>query len=117
MAYWVYDPQSGGIKVPPRIQEDLCGQAESFARKYEWHASVDLKLRFRGEFCYVDTCEKGSGRVFPLCRLRHFDKNNWSLAMFMYSNERYEPCLFSDGQWEGTFEAALEVCEPFVVLE
>ena len=63
----------------------------------------------------MDTVEEGDPRPLPLCRLRFFDRDRWSLALFMYSNERYVPCSFADGQMEGTVEAALEVAEPFIV--
>ena len=53
-------------------------------------------------------------RLFPLCRLRYFDKTRWSFAVFTYSHERYEPCTFPDGTWEGTIEAALQSCEAFI---
>jgi hypothetical protein len=110
-----YDPHSGGNKIPSQIHEALCKQAESFARSRPWHPRIQLKLRFRNQFCYVDTIEEGDKRLFPLCRLRHFNQHSWSLALFTYSHERYEPCFFSGGKWEGTFEAALEVCGPFIV--
>jgi len=115
MSLWVYDPQSGGSKIPSQIHEALCKQAESFARTRSWYPRIQLKLRFKNQFCYVDTIEEGDERLFPLCRLRHFNKHGWSLALFTYSNERYVPCLFLDGKWEGTFEAALEVCDPFIM--
>ena len=115
MSPWVYDPQSGGNKIPPRIHEILSQKAESFACARSWHPRIQLKLRFKNQFCYVDTLEVGDNRQFPLCRLRHFSPDRWSLALFTYSNERYVPCLFQNGKWEGSFEAALEVCDPFIL--
>jgi len=115
MSPWVYDPQSGGSKIPSLLHEDICKQAESFARTRLWYPQIQLKLRFKNQFCYVDTVEQGDERVFPLCRLRYLNKHGWSLALFTYSNERYELCLFSNGKWEGTLEAALELCEPFIL--
>lgn len=112
---WVYDPQSGGSKIPSQLHEELCKQAESYARARPWHPRIQLKLRFKNQFCYVDTIEEGDGRIFPLCRLRYFNQHGWSLALFTYSNEKYEPCIFPDGKWEGTLKAALELCEPFIV--
>ena len=112
---WVYDPQSGGSKIPSQSHEDISKRAEAFARARPWYPRIQLKLRFKNQFCYVDTIEAGDGRIFPLCRLRHFNKQGWSLALFTCSNERYEPSLFSDGKWEGTIEAALETCEPFII--
>ena len=112
---WVYDPQSGGIKIPPKIHEEICMQIESFASTRLWYPKIRLQVRFKNQFCYVDTTEEGNGRILPLCRLRHFTRENWSFALFTYSNDRYEPCLFSDGKWEGTIESALQICEPFII--
>ena len=112
---WVYDPQSGGSKIPPPIHDALRKQAECFASVRSWYPRIQLKLRFRNQFCYVDTVEVGGDRQFPLCRLRHFNKRGWSMSLFTYGNMRYEPCVFPDGKWEGTFEAALVVCEPFII--
>lgn len=112
---YVYDPQSGGNKIPPQTHEAICKQAEAFAKARPWYPRIQLKLRFKNQFCYVDTIEEGDERLFPLCRLRYFDKARWSLALFTYSNDRYSPSLFSDGKWEGTFDAALDVCAPFIL--
>jgi hypothetical protein len=112
---WVYDPHSGGSKIPLQLHQELYKQAELFVRTRSWCSKIQLKLRFKSQFCYVDTIEKTDSRIFPLCRLRYFKSGTWSLAIFTYSNERYEPCLFPDGKWEGTLEQALEVCEPFIL--
>jgi|GWRWMinimDraft_5_1066013.scaffolds.fasta_scaffold55753_1 hypothetical protein len=114
MAPWVYDPQSGGQKIPPRLYEAIGKQAEAFSDAHAWDAQLRLVLRFKSQFCYVDTIREGDERQFPLCRLRHFKPDSWSLALFTYSNERYSPCVLSNGQWTGTFEEALEVCVPFI---
>ena len=115
MSPWVYDPQSGGNKIPSTLHEQICKQADTFARTRPWYPQIKLKLRFKRQFCYIDTIQKDDVRAFPLCRLRYFKSDSWSLALFTYSNERYEACVFSDGKWEGTLEAALELCEPFIV--
>jgi hypothetical protein len=115
MSPWVYDPQSGGNKISPQTHKALYAQAEAFAKARPWYPRIQLKLRFKNQFCYVDTMEEGDERLFPLCRLRYFNQDKWSLALFTYSNERYSPSLFFDGEWEGTFDAALETCESFIL--
>ncbi len=114
MSPWVYDPHSGGNKIPTQQQEELCQQAEAFARLRPWYPNIQLKLRFKNQFCYIETIEAGDDRIFPLCRLRNLH-HKWSLALFTYSNERYEPCFFPDGKSEGSLEAALSVCEHFII--
>lgn len=116
MKKWTYDPHGGGSKVSPKIHEEICEQVEAFASTRPWYPGIQLKARFKGQFCYIDTLEKrdGEDRFFPLCRLRHLS-GGWSLALFTWSNERYSPCIFPNGQWEGTIEEALAVCDPFII--
>ncbi len=44
-----------------------------------------------------------------LCRMRYFGPDDWSLAFYTYSNEKYEPCVFHSGDWFGTPEEAFEI--------
>ena len=51
---WVYDPQSGGRKIPdaikPRIRQRILDHAQKlYAGKYN-----RIDVRFRGQFCYID---------------------------------------------------------------
>ena len=89
---------------------------ESFACTRPWYPDIQLKARFKGQFCYIDTIEQRDGeeRVFPLSRLRRLH-SGWSMALFTWSNERYSPCIFPSGQWEGSIEEALAVCDPMVI--
>ena len=112
---WVYDPHSGGVKIPPKIHEEICKQVEAFARTRPWYPKIQLKARFKGQLCYIDTIEEGDNRLLPLCRLRHFNLDRWSLALFTYSNDKYQPCAFRNDKQEGTIEAALKICEPFII--
>ena len=36
-----------------------------------------------------------------LCRLRFFDRDRWSLALFSYAHEGYDPAVFGDGEFFG----------------
>lgn len=116
MKQWTYDPHSGGTKIPPKIHEEICKQVDAFACTRPWYPDIQLKARFKGQFCYIDTLEKRDeeDRLFPLCRLRHLSRG-WSMALFTWSHERYEPCIYPNGQWEGTIEDALSVCDPFII--
>ena len=114
MSYWVYDPHSGGTKISTRDREEICKQAEAYARTRPWYPRIQLKLRFKNQFCYVDTIESGDDRLSRLCRLRNL-YSGWSLALFTYSNELYQPCMFPEEKSVGTFEAALNLCEDFIV--
>jgi hypothetical protein len=116
MKSWTYNPNSGGTKISPKMHEEICQMVESFACTRPWYPDIQLKARFKGQFCYIDTIEQRDGeeRVFPLSRLRRLN-SGWSMALFTWSNERYSPCIFPSGQWEGSIEEALAVCDPMVI--
>src|SRR2546421_4032926 len=123
---WVYDPHSGGVKIPPTVRRRPAERIEKYAREHYAGKYTRLDIRFHGVFCYIDaftepekpskrlleitgeTCDQYLERMrktpLQLCRLRHFTEDRWSLAFYTYSNERYEPCLFRNGRWEGTPE-------------
>lgn len=54
MSPWVKDPHSGGVKIPPAVQERVKQRildyaAANYAGKY-----TRLGIRFRSQFCYID---------------------------------------------------------------
>lgn len=111
---WVYDPHSGGTKIPPAQHDTLRRQAAAFAKTRPWFSEYELVLRFKNQFCYLDAMNREDKKPFPIGRLRYFTTRGWSLAFYTYSNERYEPCIFPSGQWEGTLEEAISVCEIYL---
>jgi len=129
---WVYDPHSGGVKIPPLVRERTERRIREHAQKRYSGRYTRLAIRFRGALCYIDafiepgkptrgqlrslgeTREQYVERLrnvpIHLCRLRYFgDEDRWSLGFFTYSNERYEPCVFHNGSFHGTPEEALDV--------
>lgn len=51
-----------------------------------------------------------------LCRLRYLERRGWTLAIYTYSNEKYEPSIFSSGKWDGTPEEALDMEMDSIIL-
>ena len=115
MAPWVYAPHSGGTKMTPITQAQLLSELRNYCTSRPWYPKIQLSLRFKSQFCYVDSTDEGDERIFPLCRLRYFRDEHFSLALFSYGNERYEPCLFANGKDQGTLTEAIETCEPFII--
>lgn len=130
---WMYDPQSGGTKIPPKVQSEVQKRLGTY--KTEQYPDVKelirIGVRFKGQFCYVDAydeppepdpkmlshygitweewIEKMRNTPQPLFRLRYLSLAGWSLAIYTYSNEKYSPAIFSSGKWEGTPEEALDM--------
>jgi hypothetical protein len=108
---WHYDPQSGGQKISAHTYDSLRRQAEDFSRTRPWYERSRLVLRFKNQFCYVDEQGVNDSKPSAFIRLRYFRDQAWSLAYYTWSHERYEPCLFASGKWEGTLEEAIQTCE------
>ena len=128
---WVFDPHSGGVKIPKVVQERTRRRILEHAEKEYKGRYVSLDIRFRGSLCYIDAyVEPDVPKNWPpkdwgetrdemivrlrktplhLVRLRYFGGDErWSLAYFTYSNERYTPCVFHSGSFQGTPEEAFD---------
>ena len=128
---WVYDPHSGGVKIPQAVRDQIRNRILAYAKKHYSGKYTRIDVRFRGQLCYIDAYTEpyvppdfdasvfGESREeyierlrnFPthLCRLRYFgDEELWSMAFYTYSHEKYEPCVFNNGSFHGTPEEAFE---------
>jgi hypothetical protein len=127
---WVFDPDSGGVKIPESAKEQTKRRILAHAEKHYAGRYARLDVRFKGALCYVDAYIEPDTRGSPwkatretreqfverlraapthLCRLRYFGPDRWSVAFFTYSHERYEPSFFASGEQFGTPEDGLEV--------
>ncbi len=112
---WMYDPDSGGVRIPERTKNDVRRRLEGYAAKYLRGRYTRLDIRFRGRFCYVDAFvepERTGGTIggetaaqrlerlrhtpVHLCRLRHFAPDRWTLGFYKYSDEKYELCFVDE---------------------
>lgn len=129
---WVFDPQSGGVKIPNGIKSLIRDRILAYAQKHYSGKYNRIDVRFRGKFCYIDAYTEpnispdynpelfgGKSREeriaelrelpFHLCRLRYFgDDDKWTMAFYSYSKMSYEPCYFDNGTWHGTPEEAFD---------
>ena len=134
---WVYDPHSGGVKIPPTVRDRterriLAHAAQHYAGKY-----TRIAVRFRGALCYIDAYIEpevapdfdpsafGESREayiqrlrdtpLHLCRLRYFgNEERWSMAFYTYSHERYEPSVFDNGTFHGTPEEGFDTAAVYL---
>ena len=114
--HWVLDPHSGGVKLTDSRKTLSKNAIKKHAEQAYLGRCSCVKIRFRSQFCYIDAVTEEEGREFtqPLCRLRHFDLDRWSIALFTWSNERYEPAMFPNGEWFGTLEECVELGGAFL---
>jgi hypothetical protein len=125
---WVFDPDSGGVKIPDRKKTEVKQRIESFAAEHYAGKYTRLEIRFRGQFCYIDAytepsipedwppadwdesreemIERLRNTPVHLCRLRYFGDDDWGFAFYTYSNEKYELSIFPDGNFFGIPEDA-----------
>ena len=138
MAPWVYDPHSGGIKIPARLKEPITQRILAYAEAHYAGKYNRIDARFRDKFCYIDAyiepyvpeenfneelygCTREERieflRTVPthLCRLRYGgDMDRWTMAFYTYSNEKYEPSVFNNGTFFGTPEEAFETSSVYL---
>jgi hypothetical protein len=77
-------------------------------RQQRWPDLVEVSLRFRTTFAYVDgtTIEDGS---MPLFRLRYIGSpDEWGFAIYLASKDGYEDSILPTGSFTGTPEEALD---------
>jgi len=114
MAIWVRDPHAGGAPISDALKRETSRRLMAHAQRLYASNDVRLDLRFRGSFCYIDVCDDAAGQgqkrgTMHLCRLRYCGQDQWSVAFFAYSNERYEPCAFASGSFFGTPEEGFDL--------
>ena len=107
---WVFAPDRGGQRIPPELQEQTLQRILKHGAKIIPKKASQLRVRFKGPFCYIDAQETESPEPMHLCRLRYIGRlSGWSLSFYTYSNERYTPCVYPSGSFFGTPEEALEI--------
>jgi hypothetical protein len=125
---WVFNPDSGGKKIPEIVKGDIEKRIHSVAIEQFSGQYNRLDIRFRGQFCYIDAyteprisenwpppnwpetreeyIERMRNTPVHLCRLRYFGDDEWGFAFYTYSNKEYEPSVYPNGQFIGTPEEA-----------
>ena len=138
MAPWVYDPHSGGTKIPARLKEPITQRILTYAKAHYASKFNRIDVRFRDKFCYIDAyiepyvpaknfdaepygCTREERieflRTVPihLCRLRYSgDADKRAMAFYTYSNEKYEPSVFRNGTFFGTPEEGFETSSVYL---
>ena len=117
--------------IPEPVQASIRERINAHAAKNYSGQYTRLDIRFNGRFCYVDgfkepddcdmsppsfsgTAEQWLQHVrdtpIHLIRLAYLgNSENWNLAFFTYSNEKYTKCVFPDGSFEGSPEDGFDI--------
>ncbi|MEL6139125.1 MAG: hypothetical protein AAFR42_17180 [Cyanobacteria bacterium J06628_6] len=134
---WIFDPHSGGVKIPERVRERTRQRVLTYAEQRYAGKYNRIDVRFRSHFCYIDAyvepfipekfdetlygCTREERIQFlrdvptHLCRLRYKgDEEKWVMAFYAYSSEKYEPSMFSNGTFFGTPEEAFETSSVYL---
>ena len=137
MRRWVYDPHTGGVKIPVAVRQRTEQRIRAYAESRYAGKFTRLDIRFRGALCYIDAfteapdpspavlntfgetreqyLERRRNVPLHLCRLRYFgNEESWSMAFYTYSQEKYEPCVFDNGSDHGTPEEAFETAAVYI---
>lgn len=139
MSPWVFDPNSGGVKIPETVKRRTAALIHSYAEKHFAGRYTRLDIRFRSQFCYIDAytepappgpdfpppnwpesreefMERLRNTPFHLCRLRYFgDDDRWGYAHYSYAQEKYELSAYLSGEFFGrAVEAFQESAELYL---
>jgi hypothetical protein len=137
---WVSSPHTGGSKITPALQVDTRSRIERYAEQHFAGAYTRIDVRFRGALCYIDAFTEPAPpsrdllrslgesleehlarlRAVPtrLCRLRYFSgRGLWSMALYSYSGERFEPCMLPTGEFCGTPEECFALGASFYLTD
>jgi hypothetical protein len=109
---WQHDPHSGGNKINKKQHDIIREKIISYAKSKYQDLFDELEVKFRGKFCYINT-KKDSKNFMPIGRMRFFDMDRWSIAIFLYSNETYEPGWFPNNEDVGNIEDCVDYCSQF----
>lgn len=92
---------------PTDAVKTALGQRAQAHRAARWPQLTAVRIRFRGEYAYLDADEHGD--VWPLCRLRYTGNIDlWGFAIHLASRDSYEDSVLPNGQPVGTPEEAID---------
>ena len=94
-------------RIPDSTKTSLLQRLSAHARQ-RWPALVEVRVRYRSDFAYVDGL-LADGEVMRLCRLRYAGSaRDWGFAIYRASHDDYEPSVLPSGAFGGPAEEALD---------
>jgi hypothetical protein len=96
------------VPTPPESTKSSLRYRLIMRTRERWPQLVDLSIRHRGQFAYVDG-KLPDGTTLPLFRLRYGGSaNSWGFAIHLASRDTYEDAVLPSGYPVGTPEEALD---------
>jgi len=96
------------MKAPPESTKTSLTQHLNGRARTTWRDLVDIEVRFRANFAYVDG-RYADGTVIKLCRLRYGGSaHTWGFALYRASHDDYEDSYLPSGMPAGSAEEALD---------
>lgn len=50
---WIYDPHSGGVKIPESVRQRIQDRILAYAEEHYSGKYTRIDVRFRGQLCYI----------------------------------------------------------------
>jgi len=98
----------GAVATPPDSTKNSLRYRLIMHTRERWPQLVDLAIRHRGQFVYVDG-QLPDGTTQPLFRLRYSGSaNSWGFAIHLASRDGYQDAVLPSGYPVGTPEEALD---------
>ena len=101
---WVYDSQSGVVTIHKKQFEEIKSRIIILMGKIAQNIVRDIKLK--SQFCYLNIVEDCN--IMSVCRMRYFDVDKLSFALYTYGNDTYQPCLSLSGKDNATIKEILD---------
>ena len=115
MKVWQFNPHTGGRSIPESVRRATTAGIIEHGNRHFAGRYAEIVVRYRAQFCYVDADLEpaqppaAGSNSLQLCRLRFLGPDRWSLAVYSYAHERYEPSVFADGEFIGRAEDGFDL--------
>lgn len=94
------------VTIPEPARRALARRLD-VRRQERWPELVELNIRHRGSFAYVQGTTQDES--LPLCRLRWLGSpDNWGFAVYLASKDGYEDALLPTGSFTGAPDEGLD---------
>ena len=119
---WQFNPHAGGRSIPESVRRATTAAIIEHGKQHFAGRYAEIVIRYGAQFCYSEArlepapASAAGSDSLELCRLRFFGPDRWSLAVYSYAHERYEPSVFGDGEFFGRAEDGFDLAANLYLL-